>query len=341
MTIKINGLHMMWIAAAVACGSACRAAVAAARDAYDANARIGKGINLGNVLEARREYARYVKVEDEDFRLMAEAGFNSVRIPARWSAYALEEAPYTIEPAFFARVDRAVKQALSHGLVVILNIHHYHEFVESPADHKERLLGMWKQIAGHYRDYPKQLYFEILNEPHGNVTAELWNGIQNETIELIRKSNPNRTILTAPVDWNRIRQLRNLELPSDDRNLIVTVHYYEPHGFTHQGAGWVKEPRPVGIPWEGSEEERRVIADEFETAAAWSAANRVPINVGEFGAYSKADIDSRVRWTTHVREQAEKHGMSWNYWEFRSSFGVYDPEEKVWRKELLQSLLPE
>ena len=42
------------------------------------------------------------------FQAAKDAGFNSVRIPVRWSAHALAEPPYTIDPNFLKRVDWAV-----------------------------------------------------------------------------------------------------------------------------------------------------------------------------------------------------------------------------------------
>ena len=37
------------------------------------------------------------------------AGFDSVRIPIKWSAHAAKTAPYTIDPAFMDRVDHVVR----------------------------------------------------------------------------------------------------------------------------------------------------------------------------------------------------------------------------------------
>jgi len=304
------------------------------------NEKIGRGINLGNALEAPNEGAWLVRLKELYFKLIAEAGFNSVRIPVRWSAHAAQTAPYTIDPAFLERVDWAVKQAISNKLITIINIHHYKEFMEAPDRHADRFLGIWKQLAAHFRNYPPALYFEVMNEPHGKVTAEIWNDLQNKAIALIRKTNPNRAVLVAPVGYNRINQLRNLKLPSGDRNLIVSVHYYEPFQFTHQGAGWVKRKIPTGTKWLGTDEEKAAIRNDFEEARRWSKENNIPVNVGEFGAYYKADMASRVRWTAFVRGEAERCGMSWNYWEFCSSFGIYDPDTGKWRKELFEALIP-
>jgi endoglucanase len=310
-------------------------------DALSWNAQIGNGINFGNMLEAPREGAWFSRMHEEYFDLVKEAGFDSVRIPIRWSAHADEKEPYTINPKFMARVDWAVEQALSRDLVVIINIHHYREFMEDPEVHEDRVLGIWKQLSEHYGNQPKTLCFEILNEPTNKVTPEIWNRVQNKAIRLIRETNPDRIIFVAPLGWNRIHHLKNLELPSNDPNLIASVHFYEPFGFTHQGASWVKHDIPTGRKWTGTDEEQAELIADLDEAVCWSKENKIPINVGEFGAYSKADMESRARWTAFLCRATEERGMSWNYWEFCSSFGVYDPDHKVWRESLLEALIPE
>jgi endoglucanase len=62
--------------------------------------------------------------------------------------------------------------------------------------------------------------------------------------------------------------------------------------------------------------------------------------MGEFGSYSKADQDSRLKWTAFVRNEAEKRGFSWSYWEFGSGFGIYDRDKKQWKNELVKALIP-
>ena len=78
----------------------------------------------------------------------------------------------------------------------------------------------------------------------------------------------------------------------------------------------------------------------LDEAARWSKEHNIPINVGEFGAYSKADMASRVRWTEFLCREMEKRGFSWNYWEFCSGFGAYDLDVGAWRAELLEALIP-
>lgn len=57
---------------------------------------------------APTEGAWGVSLEVGYFGLIREAGFDSVRIPVRWSAHAATSPPYRIDPYFFARIDWAV-----------------------------------------------------------------------------------------------------------------------------------------------------------------------------------------------------------------------------------------
>ena len=64
------------------------------------------------------------------------------------------------------------------------------------------------------------------------------------------------------------------------------------------------------------------------------------VYLGEFGAYEKADLASRVRWTKFVAEEATKRKMGWAYWGFCDGFGVYDLARRAWVQPLRDALLP-
>ncbi|MCL5996448.1 MAG: glycoside hydrolase family 5 protein [Chloroflexi bacterium] len=309
-------------------------------DAFERNTRLSRGVNLGNALEAPNEGDWGVTLQESDFQLIKDAGFTAVRIPVRWSAHAAETAPYTIDPAFFTRVDWVIEQALSRGLAAVVNVHHYEEFFQAPEQHTARFIALWQQIASHYKDYPDDLFFEPMNEPH-DISASTWNDTLATTISAIRATNPRRYLIVGPVDWNSHRRLNDLQLPADDHNLIVTFHYYLPFEFTHQGAEWASgSEKWLGTTWEGTSSQRDNLDFDLDVAARWGQDNHRPIFLGEFGAYSKADMTSRARWTAYVARQAEARGMSWAYWEFRSGFGVYDGQSQRWNEQLLKALVP-
>ena len=92
--------------------------------------------------------------------------------------------------------------------------------------------------------------------------------------------------------------------------------------------------------WTASSVEKQMVQYDFKIVARWAADNPRPIFLGEFGAYSKADMNSRARWTAFVAREAEKQGFSWGYWEFCSGFGAYSLEDSQWNEPLLKALIP-
>lgn len=304
------------------------------------NRKMSLGVNLGNCLEAPNEGEWGLKIEPEYMKLIAAAGFKHVRIPIRWSSHAMKDAPYTVEPKFFARVDEVLKEALENKLLVVLNMHHYEEFEAAPDAHQARFKAIWHQIAEHYSKVSDDVAFEIYNEPCKQISDEGWNKLYPEVLQDIRRTNANRQVIVGPVNWNNLHKLESLRLPDNDRHIIVTVHYYEPFKFTHQGAEWIgaESTKWLGNTWKGADAEKANVDADFDIASAWGRAHNRPIYVGEFGAYSKADMDSRSRWTHYVRDAALKRGFSAAYWEFGSGFGVYDPQAKTWRAPLLNAL---
>lgn len=302
---------------------------------------LSRGINFGNMLEAPNEGEWGLYVQEEYFDLVKEAGFDFVRLPVRWNAHAKAEYPYTIDPAFFARVDEIIAWALARELTIIVDFHHYEEIMTDPWSHKDRYLGIWAQVAEHYKDQPANVLFELLNEPNSTLDASLWNQYLLESLAVVRETNPSRDVVIGPVQWNSYEWLSTLEVPND-KHLIVTFHYYSPFQFTHQGAEWAGEEAQgwMGTEW-GSETDQADVISHFDVVADWSKRHgNVRILLGEFGAYSRGPQDSRVRWTKFIREQAEAHGFAWAYWELASGFGVYDPEAQVWREDLLKALIP-
>lgn len=310
--------------------------------AFDMNARLGRGVNLGNALEAPKEGDWGVTLQAKYFRDIKAYGFQSVRVPIRWSAHAGADAPYTIDANFFKRIDWVVDQAEKNGLAVILNIHHYEELVKDPSGQRARFLAIWEQIASHYQAAPQTVLFELLNEPNGEaMPAEVWNELAAAALEKVRETNPNRFVVIGPVDWNNVNSLDSLRLPVEDPRIIATFHFYLPFHFTHQGAEWAEgSDQWLGTKWSGDHQEREALTNDFEKASSWSEKNHRPVLVGEFGAYNRADMDSRARWTEAVAREAEKRGFSWSYWEYCAGFGFYDPRQQTTLQPLLEALIP-
>jgi endoglucanase len=308
-------------------------------DPFDQVKRLGRGVNILGYDPIWDNFAKG-RFKERHFRLIHDAGFQSVRI----NLHALQRMDpgdgFKLEDSWLSTLDWAVKNALANGLMVILDLHNYNDVASDPARFKPRILGFWKQIAERFKDAPDSLLFEILNEPNGRLTPQLWTEFRGEALAIIRATNPGRTVVIGPPFWNGIGHLDELDLPEEDRNIIVTVHYYEPFPFTHQGAPWSKWTAHLsGVNW-GSEQEKKRVEKDFGQVQKWSLAHRRPILLGEFGAYDKGPMDSRARYTACVARAAESLGWAWSYWQFDSDFIVYNIDKDQWVEPILEALIP-
>lgn len=314
-----------------------------AQTIFDLNEKLGRGINYGNMFEAPSETAWGNPWQDDYPEIISNLGFNHVRIPIRWEPAVRSSAvaPYTIEPAFLTRIKEVVDKTLENNLMAIVNMHHHEALYEDPAGNKARFLAQWEQISAFFKDYSEDVVFEIMNEPHGNLSPTLWNEYYQDALEVIRVDNPTRAVLIGTADYGGLGGLPQLELPEDDDHVIVTIHYYNPFPFTHQGAEWVGEHADewVGTEWLDTDLEREVIENEFSYLKTLAAEKNIPVNIGEFGAYSKADLVSREKWTTFLGRYFEEQGWSWAYWEFSAGFGIYEPNGQTYVDELVNALI--
>jgi endoglucanase len=314
-------------------------------------------VNLGDYLESSPKYFAQGRTVDEgDIAQIKHEGFDHVRVPVGWQHYAGPPPDFTLSPVIFGRVDFIATNVLNNGLAVMINIHHFDELDKDPTGATEEFLAIWRQIAAHYAKFPLQLAFELDNEPHESATTELMNPIYARVIAQIRETNPQRTIFVEPGDWGGIGELKNLVLPPDD-NLIVSVHCYEPFHFTHQGANWttadvkqtgiifpgpppqplVPDPKlnlkPYVLKWIG--EYNTLPTDQnpssplaFESKLkflrAWSDYYGYPVHIGEFGAYIRADPQSRANFYSAFRRAAESEKLGWCIWDWNSNFRYWD-----------------
>jgi len=323
--------------------------------AYKTAELFKRGANLGDYLEANRRW-RGVEITAHDFVEMKKEGFDHVRVPVGWHQYAGPAPDFTLEPEIFERVDFVVTNALKNKLAVMINIHHFGALDQNPTNAAPEFLAIWRQIARHYQKYPQSLAFELDNEPHENATTALMNPIDPHAIAAIRETNPKRTIVVEPGGWGSIGELKNLVLPPD-KNVIVSVHCYDPFFFTHQGATWTGGATPVtGIIFPGPPSQPLVpdpqlklkkyqldwisryntlpanenpssplaFSDKLRYIRAWSDYYGRPVHLGEFGAFTKADEQSRVHFYTAFRSQAESEKIGWCIWDWNSGFRYWD-----------------
>ena len=336
-----------------------------------AAAHFTKGINLGNRLEAPNEGDWGGFIEAQDFPFIAGRGFDHVRIPIRFSGHALAASPYTIDAAFFSRVDMVLDQAAAAHLAVVMDMHAYDDLASNVAAERDRFVALWTQIADHYRSRPDTVAFELLNEPNTQLDTT-WNDVMLPAIQAIRATNPRRLLIVDSVFWADPTKLSMLTLP-DDANIMASIHLYEPKLFTFQGQDWIGAaflttgvifPGPPPTPIEPVQAAKdaawanqwfidyntkpaatnpsgpATVAAQIALIAAYRQSQGRTVYNGEWGPQDGGALDSRVRLVTEVRQQCESAGIGWAIWEDPVNMNLFDSGAGTWLTEIVDALLP-
>jgi endoglucanase len=306
-------------------------------DAFETARQMGRGVNILGY-DGIWEGGIDAPFREPYFRLIHDAGFGNVRINLH--AFKYMDVYNRIDPAVLQRLDWVIDQAARNHLIPIVDEHDFSECQRYPESCGVKLIAFWKQLAKRYAGKFPSLVFEILNEPGGRMTAAWWNALLNVVMSDIRATNPYRTVIVAAINSEDPEDIKALELPPRDPNIIVTVHYYKPIRFTHQGAEWSRKfANVVGIAW-GSDDDRQQVTRDFDIMGGWAKDRGLPVYLGEFGVYERADMAARARYTSFIAREAERRGWAWAYWQFDHDFALFDSEREQWVRPVLDALIP-
>jgi endoglucanase len=331
-------VFVLWVLSGLAVGPAAVAAQPVPA-LTQANQPFHRGVNVLGYDPYWNEGGKR-RFEWRHFAEIHKAGFDFVRVNLQ--AFKHMGARDRLEPQWLAKLDDVVREAQAAGLGVILDEHDFDVCSQDVAACQARLSAFWQQVAPRYARAPRNVAFELLNEPHDKLNGEVWNNMLAQLLATVRETNPDRIVVVGPTHWNSLADLPLLKLPADP-NLLVTFHYYEPFQFTHQGATWAGDwvMHQHGVKW-GSAKDRAALAADFDKVAAWSAASRRPILLGEFGAYDKSGtpLDLRTAYIGAARSEAERRGFGWAYWQFEGDFVVWDMANQRWIEPIRRALVP-
>ncbi len=276
------------------------------------------------------------------YDLVAEAGFDNIRLPVGFGNLVVSEGPeYLLDTEALRYIDTAINHALDAGLVIFLDNHHNSAYTEP-----EKFKRIWEQLAERYRFYPEELMFELVNEPTAdNISDSKLNQLQMETVELIRKTNPTRTIALAPNEWNGYWKLFNTEIPSKiidgefvyDENIIISTHIYNPMDFSHQGM----DGAPT-LHWDDSM--KSSITNALETCADYEKRTGRTVWISEWGCFQGAHDDVEkcmAKYYKHFTSECARLDLAYAVWEFNSGFGIYQPKTGEFKSYLVDNMVIE
>lgn len=304
--------------------------------AKDNNFKVNRCINLGNDLDAPSTGEWNHIIEQSTIQRVAAAGFDTVRIPVRWSNR-VERAPdYVISEAFFNRVSEVINWALDENLNVILDVHHFEGLNKAPEENHAKFLRIWEQVSTRYRNLPSSVYFEVINEPNDKFKGDLMRTYVKEAVDIIRQTNPTRQLIVGGESYNSINTLDSIP-QINDPNLVHTFHYYDPFTFTHQKTSWTELKDSPTTYW-GTNADRAQVFAEIRATQKHQKRTGHPILVGEFGATQDAPHRDMINYLKASREAFEEQGYGWCVWNFTSSFSMFDTDQKSWLPDRLWAL---
>jgi endoglucanase len=261
----------------------------------------------------------------EDLRVLRSWGANLAEIPVS-NIYA-PAPPYAFQPENLAKLDQAVKAAEEARLYVALtcregpgrpDFNRSHEIWQEAAA-QEAYAKMWREVASHYRGRACIIGYDLMCEPHPDREAGKplgdWNALAKKITAAIREVDKETPILVNSSGWAYPQLFDSLQ-PTGDARTVYTVHFYDPHYYTHQKPGekvaypGFRVPGKQTVAWDKS-----VLEAHLAPVRAFQEKYQVPIFVGEFGCarYAPGVED----WMRDQLDLYERNGWSWAYWAFR------------------------
>lgn len=323
-----------------------------------------RGFNILNYFSPRRYVPNpsLISATEQDFKWMADWGFDFVRIPMAYPSY-LNYAPnsgrdITPEETVNFReeavdsVEQIVYLAHKYNLHVSLNLHRAPGFCINAGFHEP--FNLWKDEAAQNAFYqhwdmwakrfkhvsPEKLSFDLVNEPCFKedmndqfstarpIPGELYRKVAMGCLEVIKKYNADRIVIADGNDGGSLVVPELTDLP-----LGQSCRGYYPHYISHYRASWVwKNPDDAPMPvWPGVIDGKRFdreVLEEFYRPWTDLVKQGVGVHCGECGCYKETPHDVFLAWFEDMLQILTSHQIGWALWNFRGDFGVLDSGRK-------------
>ena len=310
-----------------------------ARDITAETAPLWKGFNLLNKFNPEAQSA----FDEKDFEIIAEWGFNFVRVPLSYWCWSSEDDWYTIDEKVLKEIDQAVEFGKQYGLHINLNFHRVPGYcinAPKPAtnlfEEEEPLKACvyhWKTFAERYKGIPnKHLSFNLINEAP-SVEAEKYDKVARALINAIRAEDPNRLIIVDGKDVGRVPLMTLADVP----NIIQSGRGYDPMLISHFRAGWPGSKQLLEFPEEklswpleadGVKYDKEYLRKaSIEPWKDWVARGG-KVHIGEMGCFNMTPHKIALAWLEDLFSLFKEQGWGWSLWNLSGTFGVLDSERK-------------
>ena len=331
---------------------------------------MGKGWNLGNSFDGfdgdlnkkdggETAWGNPV-VTKELIKAIKDKGYDSIRIPmTAHRRYSLVNGKYTMDSEWIERYKEVVGWAVDAGLYVMINLHHDSWLWLSKWDgNKESVeyktyVDLWSQLANAFKNYPKQVCFETINEPSFSDSENITGQAKLDMINLaayniIRNSGGNngRRMVVIPT-MHTNHEPKNSD-PTyalinslKDENVIATVHYYSEWVFSaNLGKTGFDE-----VLWDETYTPRVAASKAFDIVYNTFTAKGIGVVIGEWGllGYDAGQecnqLGEELKYYEYIDNLSKVKGISVMFWDNGSGIDRRDTGKYAWKKPLVGKML--
>lgn len=283
------------------------------------------------------------KFEEEDFQLIADLGFDFVRLPLNYTFWIDYNDPFEINDGKLSIVDDCVNWGEKYGIHVNVALHRAPGY--SVAKDRVEPFDLWRDpealeafklhwttLAKRYKGIPSaKVSFNMVNEP-ADVSPEAHRKVMAETTRAIHAIDPDRLTLCDGLDYGNLPQTNIADMAQE--NVGQSCRAYIPAGITHYRALWVDRKRnfptatwPGGYAADGPWDRERL----FRHYGAWAALAQnynMGVHCGEGGCFNQTPHDVTLRWMEDVLDALKTYNIGLALWNFRGGFGILDSGRK-------------
>ncbi len=256
---------------------------------YQKLLKVGVDVDWIKVKSVEENYNSQVP---KDFKKM---GFSHVRIRAKGDIR---------KPEFRKKIEKVIKDTLDAGLIPVLVFRASDFKIHADKKTEEEAIVWWKKTAEVFKDYPKELSFDLIIEVTEklNKDPKILNDFYKKAIAEIRKTNPKRIILISPRIRSAPEYLGELEFPKNDKNIMAEFHFY---------ASGPDKKNPKKKWTTGTEEEKKLIRNKIKLVLDFQkkTGRRVWVGAWMAGNYNKGNdysIAEQEKFATFVVGELQK-----------------------------------
>ena len=307
---------------------------------------IKRGTNIAHWLSQsnRRGNERASFFTEKDIVFIKSAGFDHIRLPV--DEQQLWDSTGKRYDDAFQLLDSSLTWASRAGLRVVLDLHilrsHHFNEAEKPLwtqpAAQDKFIQLWKDLAGAVKKWPNgMLAYEFMNEPVAD-DPEQWNVLLARVADSIRSWERERVLVIGSNRWQSANTFDQLRIPANDKNILLSFHFYEPFHLTHYKASWtrlkdfngqVQYPGQIVVNGTADDEKKVYNRETLEKMMAkpihLADSLKLPLYCGEFGVIDGSPRESKVAWYKDLITIFEKHNIAYANWNYKSgSFGIVD-----------------